>query len=42
VKFNATPIAGVILIEPQVFGGKRGFFMETWHAHNFADVEKFA
>ena len=38
MKFNATPIAGVILIEPQVFGDKRGFFMETWHALKFKDA----
>jgi dTDP-4-dehydrorhamnose 3,5-epimerase len=35
VKFHTTPIAGVILIEPQVFGDNRGFFMETWHALKF-------
>jgi dTDP-4-dehydrorhamnose 3,5-epimerase len=38
VKFHTTPIAGVILIEPQVFGDNRGFFMETWHALKFKDA----
>ena len=35
MKFHETPIAGMILIEPQVFGDDRGFFMETWHAGKF-------
>jgi dTDP-4-dehydrorhamnose 3,5-epimerase len=37
VKFHTTPIDGLILIEPRVFGDNRGFFMETWHALNFKD-----
>jgi dTDP-4-dehydrorhamnose 3,5-epimerase len=36
MKFNKTPIADVLLIEPQVFGDTRGFFMETWRAPKFA------
>jgi dTDP-4-dehydrorhamnose 3,5-epimerase len=36
MKFTKTPIAGVVLIEPQVFGDPRGFFMETWHEEKFA------
>jgi len=36
VKFHKTPIADVILIEPQVFGDDRGFFMETWQALKFS------
>jgi dTDP-4-dehydrorhamnose 3,5-epimerase len=35
MKFHETPIAGMLLIEPQVFGDSRGFFMETWHAPKF-------
>ena len=35
MKFHKTPIADVILIEPQVFGDDRGFFMETWHEPKF-------
>jgi dTDP-4-dehydrorhamnose 3,5-epimerase len=35
VKFHKTPIDGVVLIEPQVFGDDRGFFMETWQAEKF-------
>jgi dTDP-4-dehydrorhamnose 3,5-epimerase len=35
MKFHHTPIEGVVLIEPQVFGDDRGFFMETWQALKF-------
>ena len=35
MKFTTTPIAGMVLIEPQVFGDARGFFMETWHEEKF-------
>ena len=38
MKFLETPIAGAILIEPQVFGDDRGFFMESWHAWKFSDA----
>ena len=35
MKFHKTPIADVILIEPQVFGDNRGFFMESWQPEKF-------
>jgi dTDP-4-dehydrorhamnose 3,5-epimerase len=35
MNFLETPIEGMWLIEPQVFGDPRGFFMETWHQHKF-------
>jgi dTDP-4-dehydrorhamnose 3,5-epimerase len=35
MKFHNTPISDVILIEPQVFGDNRGFFMETWQEPKF-------
>jgi len=38
MKFHKTPIAGAILIEPQVFGDARGFFMETWRAEEFKNA----
>src|SRR6266852_6271504 len=38
MKFHPTPIADMILIEPQVFGDSRGFFMETWHASKFKEA----
>jgi dTDP-4-dehydrorhamnose 3,5-epimerase len=37
MNFLTTEIEGVMLIEPQVFGDERGFFMETWHAAKFAE-----
>ena len=36
MKFVATPIDGVFIIEPRVFGDARGFFVETWQADKFA------
>ena len=36
MKFIETPLDGVCVIEPQVFGDGRGFFMETWQADKFA------
>jgi dTDP-4-dehydrorhamnose 3,5-epimerase len=33
-----TPLPGVKLIEPKVFGDDRGFFMESWNASTFADA----
>jgi dTDP-4-dehydrorhamnose 3,5-epimerase len=35
MKFSNTPLGGVVLIEPQVFGDTRGFFMETWQEEKF-------
>lgn len=35
MKFTPTPIDGVVLIEPQVFGDARGFFLETWQSQKF-------
>lgn len=34
----ATPIEGVLIIEPKVFGDERGFFLESWNAELFAAV----
>ena len=36
VKITPTRIPDVLLIEPDVFGDARGFFMESWHAQKFA------
>ena len=38
MKFHTTPIDGVLLIEPQVFGDARGFFMEIWQALKFKEA----
>ncbi|MEO5376422.1 MAG: dTDP-4-dehydrorhamnose 3,5-epimerase [Magnetococcus sp. DMHC-6] len=34
-KFNPMVIPEVVLIEPQIFGDSRGFFMETWSQRDF-------
>lgn len=36
MRFVPSEIPEVLLVEPQVFGDSRGFFMETWHAVKFA------
>ena len=38
MKFVGTPIDGVFIIEPRVFGDSRGFFVETWQEKKFADA----
>lgn len=38
MKVHATKIDGLLMIEPQVFGDARGFFMETWNEAAFADA----
>ncbi|KZX58180.1 dTDP-4-dehydrorhamnose 3,5-epimerase [Halioglobus sp. HI00S01] len=37
MKFEATPLEGVYLLTPKVFGDERGFFMESWNAATFRD-----
>jgi len=36
MRFTPTTLPDVILIEPQVFGDQRGFFMETYEERKFA------
>jgi dTDP-4-dehydrorhamnose 3,5-epimerase len=36
MRFQPTNIPGVVLIEPTVFGDKRGFFFESYHKKLFA------
>ena len=38
MNFLDTPIEGVKLIEPRVFGDDRGFFMESWNANTFTEA----
>ena len=38
MKITPTALPEVLLIEPDVFGDSRGFFMETWHAKKYADA----
>ena len=32
-----TPLAGCVVIEPQVYGDQRGFFLETFQAARYAE-----
>ena len=38
MKKIATKLEGVFIIEPQVFGDSRGYFMETWSTRNFEEL----
>lgn len=38
MKVTQTAIGGVLLIEPQVFGDTRGFFMETYEQNRYAEA----
>ena len=33
-----TPLDGVVVVEPTVFGDDRGFFMESFNSHDFAEA----
>ena len=33
-----TALPGVYIVEPQVFGDHRGWFMETWSERNFDEL----
>ncbi len=35
---EATPLPGVLLVTPRVFGDARGFFLETFSAERYAEV----
>jgi dTDP-4-dehydrorhamnose 3,5-epimerase len=37
MKVIETALPGVLIIEPQVHGDVRGFFVETWHAQRYAE-----
>ena len=38
MKIVPCDIEGPLIIEPQVFGDERGFFMESWNAAKFAEA----
>ena len=38
MKFLPTPLAGVILIEPDVFPDPRGYFLESYHRRKYAEA----
>ena len=33
-----TPIEGVLLIKPKIWGDQRGYFVETWQKDRYADA----
>ena len=35
---TATPLPGVLVIEPQIFGDSRGYFLETWHEARYREA----
>lgn len=37
MKIESTPIPGLLLLEPAVYGDARGFFMETWRESFFTE-----
>jgi len=38
VNIIETDLPGVLIVEPQVFGDERGFFMETWNGRRYEDA----
>ena len=37
MRFTPTDLPGVILVEPDVYGDNRGFFLETYHQQKYAE-----
>ena len=33
-----TPLKGVVLLKPKIFGDSRGFFLESWNRRVFAEL----
>ncbi len=38
MKVIETELPGVLILEPEVFGDKRGFFMETWNQRRYEEA----
>jgi dTDP-4-dehydrorhamnose 3,5-epimerase len=38
MKFEQSPLQGVYLLKPRVFGDQRGFFLESWNADTFREA----
>ncbi|MDM8225630.1 dTDP-4-dehydrorhamnose 3,5-epimerase [Parasutterella secunda] len=38
IKVEKTSLAEVLIVEPQVFGDSRGFFMESWNKRDFSQI----
>ncbi len=36
--FSETPLQGVMLLQPTLFGDERGFFLESWNQRVFAEA----
>lgn len=41
MKITKTKLEGVVIIEPDVFGDNRGFFMESWNKEKMEEVGLF-
>lgn len=41
MKITKTTIEGVVILEPQVFGDHRGFFMESWNKRRMEEAGLF-
>ncbi|MGH0037843.1 MAG: dTDP-4-dehydrorhamnose 3,5-epimerase [Myxococcota bacterium] len=37
MKFTPTALPGVVIVDPDVHGDPRGFFLETWHARKYKE-----
>jgi dTDP-4-dehydrorhamnose 3,5-epimerase len=38
MEYEQTPLPGVVILRPKVFGDERGFFLESWNAKAYADI----
>lgn len=38
MKFTAGELAGVVIVDPEVFRDSRGFFLESYHARKYAEA----
>lgn len=38
MEIEQTPIQGIILIKPKIFGDNRGFFVETWQKQRYEEI----
>ena len=41
MNFTETKLPGVVIVEPKVFGDRRGFFMESWSKRAFEEAGLF-
>lgn len=38
MKIRTTPIEGLLIIEPKIFGDHRGFFLETYNQQRYQEA----